>query len=389
MHYDVVIVGGALMGGSTAYHLLTREPGLKVCVVEKDSTYEFAASERSNAGVRVLFSQIENLRMSQYGHEFYSNFASLAAVDGEPAALDFYRNGYLFIANTSEQQEEMEANYAFQAAEGCRADLLDPDQLKERFPALNCEDVRCAVNSPNDGWIDSHGALLGLRRKAKALGADYVEAEVVDLIRDDHAVLGVRLANGDEIRAGHTVNTAGAWAPEICRMAGWDIPVEPLPRMVFYFHCRQDPGRLAYTRDGLGVGFRPEGQGFICGITNFDWAGRFNFEVNHDWFETFIWEKLAHRVPAFAEIKVQNAWAGHYAQCLFDGNMIIGGWPGGLERFLIATGFSGHGLQHAPAVGRALAELILDGQFAAIDLSRLTFQRVLDDDPYPEVGVKA
>ena len=229
MSYDLVIVGGALMGGSTAYHLLTRAPGLKVCVVERDPTYEFAASERSNAGVRVLFSQIENLRMSQYGHEFYANFSSLAAVDGEPAALDFYRNGYLFIANTAEQEAEMVANHAFQTAQGCRADLLDPGQLKERFPALNVEDVRCAVNAPNDGWIDSHGALMGLRRKAMALGADYVAAEVADLIRDDRAVLGVRLAGGEEIRAGYTVNTAGAWAPEICRMAGWDIPVE---------HCR-------------------------------------------------------------------------------------------------------------------------------------------------------
>ena len=387
--FDVVIVGGALVGCSTAYHLLARAPSLSVCVIERDPTFEFSASERSNAGVRLLFSQEENIRMSLYGHEFYGDFARRTGRFGEPQALTFYRNGYLFIANTEEQAAEMAANHAYQSGFGCAADLLDAAALQARFPMLRTDDVTLAVHAPNDGWIDSHGALMGFRKTVKAMGAICLDAAVERFDDDGNRVTGVRLSDGRRVAAPWVVNATGAWAPQLCETIGWTMPVEPMPRMVFYFECREPVGTLPLTRDGLGVGMRSEGCGYIAGITNYELAGQFCFDVRHDYFTEFIWEKLAHRVPAFEAIKVQSAWTGHYAQNTFDGNMIIGPWVGGLEGILVATGFSGHGLQHAPAVGRALAELILDGDFVSIDLSRFTYQRVIDRTPYPEVGVKA
>ncbi len=387
--FDVVIVGGALMGGSTAFHLLARAPHLSVCVIDKDPSFQYAASERSNAGVRLLFSQEENIRMSLYGHEFYGDFARVTGRHGEPQPLTFYRNGYLFIANTDDQAADMAANYDYQIGFGCQATLMDAAALKAKFPMFHTGDVTLAVYAPNDGWIDNHGALMGFRKTVKTMGATYLDAEVKGFTENGTAVTGVRLSDGRTISARWVVNTSGAWAPGLCQTIGWTMPVEPMPRMVFYFECRDPVGILPLTRDGLGVGMRSEGRGYITGITNYALAGEFCFDVNHAYFTDFVWEKLAHRVPAFEAIKVQSAWVGHYAQNSFDGNMIIGPWIGGLEGILVATGFSGHGLQHAPAVGRALAELILDGDFVTIDLSRFNYQRVLDRTPYPEVGVKA
>ena len=387
--YDVAIIGGALTGSSTAYHLLVREPGLRVCVIERDPSYEFAASARSNAGVRILFSQPENLEMSRYGHAFYAGFGDLMAIDGERPALDIYRHGYLFIANDAEQARDMELNHTFQITMECDVHLLDAEGVRERWPSLTADDIICAAYSPGDGWIDPHGALSGLRRKARSLGAAYMTGDVAGLDLENHRVTRVRLADGDTVAADWIVNATGAWARDICAMIGMTIPVEPLSRMVFFFQAQKQPEQLPFTRDGLGVGFRPEGNGFISGITNYDTAGSFCFDVQHAYFDEVVWPKLAHRVPLFESIRVQNAWAGHYAQNTFDGNMIIGPWVGHADNFLLATGYSGHGLQHTPAVGRALAELILDGGYQTIDLEPLSFQRVVDGKPYPERGVKA
>ncbi len=387
--YDVVVIGGALVGGSAAYHLLTREPGLRVAVVEPDPTYEFAASSLSFGGVRVLFSQEENIQMSQYGHEFYGDFARLTAVDGEAAALDFHRQGYLFIATEADAARDLEANFALQRRLGCAVEMLDGAGLAARYPSLRTSDVLAAVLAAQDGWIDPNGALVGLRRKAHALGARYRAARVVDLAHDGSRIQGVVLDDGDRLEAEWVVNCAGAWAGGISAMVGMEIPVVPLSRTNFHFDCRERLEPMPLLRDIPGSGFRPEGASYICGYTDFARVGRFDFEPRYEVFENHLWPGLAHRVPAFEAVRVQSAWAGHYAYNQFDGNLVIGPWIGGLENFLVATGFSGHGLQHAPAVGRALAELILDGAFQSIDLKRFTYQRIVDETPYPERGMRA
>jgi glycine/D-amino acid oxidase-like deaminating enzyme len=310
-------------------------------------------------------------------------------VDGEVQELHFTKQGYLFIANRPEQAADMEENYAFQTSMGCKAYLHDAAGLSRHFPSMNTSDVICAVHSPSDGWIDPYGALTGLRRKAKALGAIYLEDEVVDLSRRGERIAGVTLRRGGTLAADWIVNTTGAWASQICDMVGMKIPVVPLPRMQFYFETSAKLEPLPLTRDGFGLGFRPEGAGYTTGITNHAAAGEFCWDVHYEHFDEVIWPKLATRVPAFEALKVKNGWAGHYAQNIFDGNAIIGAWTGEIENFLIATGDSGHGLQHAPAMGRALAELILDGRFMMIDLSALSYKRIQDDRPYAEKGVKA
>lgn len=387
--HDIIIIGGGLHGCSTAYHLLTRDPALRVAVIEKDPTYEHAASARSNAGVRVLFSQAENIQMSRYGHEVYGNFAELMAVDGEPAQLDFYRHGYLFLSNTEEQAATMRANHKLQTAMRCDVRLLDGPGVGELYPCFRTDTITCAAYSPNDGWLDPHGALTGLRRKARALGAEYIHAEATGIDISKGLVRAVALADGRRLPCQTLVNNTGAWANEVCRLAGFNIPVAPLPRATFYFEPAEPLGITPQTIDGQPVGIRPEGKGFLCGNTDFTRAGNFKWTVDHDIFESVISPRLARLAPALETLKVINAWPCHYAYNHFDGNMLIGSWPNGPENMLMATGFSGHGLQHAPAAGRALSELILAGRFETIDLERFHCKRVAEGRAEPEAGVLA
>lgn len=387
--YDVIIIGGALAGGSTAYHLLSKDPSVRVCVIEKDPTYESAPSALSMAGVRLLFSQIENLQMSQYGHQFYSSFGSLMAIDDEPVDLHFWKQGYLFIAGTAGQAADMEENHRFQTAQGVDAMLLDADALSRVFPDMSTAGVTAAVFSPHDGWIDPYGALTGLKRKAIALGATYLHGEVVGIERDAKLLRAVVLADGRKLTAEHFVNTAGLYAAQVAEMVGMKIPVQPLPRTQYYFETHEALAPLPLTRDQVGVGFRPEGVGFLSGLTEMSRVGNFVTEPNWDAFEDRIWPMLANRVPKFEAIRLKHAWATHYAQNVFDGNAIIGSWTSGCPNFHLVAGCSGHGLQHAPAAGRAISELILDGRLGTLDLSRLSYDRIESNDPYPEKGVKA
>lgn len=389
MTFDVVVIGGAITGLCTAYHLLQRSSDLRIGVVEADPAYTRAATALSTAGVRILFSQPENILMSKYGHEFFGSFPERVATDSEDAPLSFRRQGYLFIANTSEQAADMQANYDLQRSLGCEVVLFEGPELKDRFPAYNTEDVVLAAYSPNDGWIDPHAAVMGLIRKVRALGAEYVHGRAVEVLHDAKLVRGVKLADGRILRCDHLVNATGAWSKELSTQLGMSLPVEPLPRMVYFFEARDQLSHLPLTLDGVGAGFRPEGSGFIAGVTEYGTVGEFCFEVDYTYFEEVVWPRLAHRVPAFEAIKMKSAWVGHYDQNTFDGNVIVGPWIGGLQNYYVTAGSSGHGLQHAPAIGRAVAELIVEGSFTSIDLSRFTYQRVLDNAPYPERGAKA
>ena len=283
----------------------------------------------------------------------------------------------------------MEANFAFQQSRSLNTQLLSGDGVKTVFPVLNTEDVIWGNYSPNDGFLDPHGALTGLRRKARALGAKFVQGDVASLETANGLVRAVLLRDSTRLTADIVVNNTGAWAHEICAMLGFDIPVRPLHRTTFYFEPETPQPKLPQTLDGQPAAFRQQGEGFLTGLTQFEIAGTFQWEPKHDLFEGTIWPRIAHRNPAFETIKLKNAWACHYAYNSFDGNMLIGNWPGQPENFYLATGFSGHGLQHAPATGRAMAELILDGRFESIDLDRFHARRVVEERPEPERGVKA
>ena len=386
---DIIIIGGSIMGSSIAYHLgMTGRAG-DVCVIEPDPAYEWAAAPRSSGGVRLMHGLVENIEMSRYGREVYKNFAQLMDVDGLPGSFDFLEHGYLYLVAGPDDVAAAEESWKIQTGLGVPNDLLDRDELSARFPSLYVGDVDAAIHGPQDGFIDPHAAVTGFRRKATSLGVTYIKDKVVDIQVSGGLARAVVLGSGEIISSDIIVNVAGAWGPEICAMVGMKVPVQPLSRNTFYFEIQGEVETMPLTKDPGGIAFRQEGAGFTVGLTDTDVAFGFNWEVDHDLFESRFWPVLAHRIPAFEALQLKRGWAGHYAFNHMDGNTIIGKWIGGLDNFYIATGFSGAGLQKGPAIGRAMTELLLNGGYQTIDLTRMSFQRVIDEKPLIEVGFTA
>jgi glycine/D-amino acid oxidase-like deaminating enzyme len=336
--------------------------------------------------VRILFSCPENIEMSKFGRDFIRGFPQRMAVDGREAPVDWVQGGYLFIV-PPRAMGLLEANYQRQRAHGCDVEMLDPRRLKERFPSMFVDDLGGGVHSPGDGWCDPNGLLQGFRRKAIALGAEYVQDRVSGLTRSGKRVVEAQLASGDTVRADVFVNATGAWAGEVCAMVGMPLPIVPLRRFEHYFTASSPLERLPYVKDVDRLAFRSEGVGFSGGLVDSDEPRGFNFEVDHGYFERVVWPALAHRFPAFEAARCHRTWSGLYEQCELDGNPVIGNWPGELENFYVVSGFSGHGMMHAPAAGRAIAELIATGSFQTLDLSRLGYERIIRGEPYAEVGI--
>jgi FAD-dependent oxidoreductase domain-containing protein 1 len=388
MHnYDVAIVGGGIIGSSAAYFLKTLVPSLSVCVIEPDPTYEFSSTVRASGGARRLFSCPENIEMSNFSIDFIKRFPQNMAVDGREAPVDWVEGGYLFIV-PPEAMPMLEAHALRQRAHGCDIDLLTPAQLKERFPSMYVGDLGGGAHSPRDGWCDPHGLLQGTRRKAASLGAVYIQDRVVALSKSGSSVSEAALASGVGVRAAAFVNAAGAWAGRICGMIGMPLPVAPMRRFEHYFTAGGRIERLPYVKDIERLAFRSEGAGFSGGLVDANEPRGFNFEVDHQYFERVVWPAVAHRFPVFEAAKCHRTWSGLYEQCELDGNPIIGNWKGRLDNFYVVGGFSGHGMMHAPAAGRGIAELIITGTFQSIDLGRLGYRRVARGEPYPEEGIK-
>jgi glycine/D-amino acid oxidase-like deaminating enzyme len=384
--FDVVIVGGAVMGSAVAYFLKSLAPAIDVAVVEPDRTYALASTPRASGGARRQFSCPENIEMSNFGIPFIEAADEVLAVGGERAHVEWRRGGYLFIVGP-ENLGVLRDNADRQRAMGVRADLLDPDALHERFPSMNLDGIAGGVHTPDDGWCDPSGLLQALRRKARSLGVDYVEDRVVAIDHDAVAARGVRLASGGAIAAAHVVNAAGPWAKEVAAMVGMALPIEPLRRFEHYFETPNAIEPLPYVKDTARLAFRPEGRGYSGGLVNGDEPRGFNFDVDHDWFERVVWPALAERFPAFEACRCKRTWSGLYEQSELDGNPVIGRWEDRLPNFHVVGGFSGHGMMHAPAAGRAIAELIVHGRFTTLDLSRLGYRRIVDNEPYAERGI--
>jgi len=378
----IVIIGGGVIGSSTAYHLAKAGHAADVVVVEPDPTYEFAASPRATGGIRQLFTVPENIRMAQYGHEVYGQFETLMAVDGEPAPINFHREGYLWLGSGKADVDSLMANWRVQTAHGARIELLDPKGVKHRFPSMRVDDIDIAAYSPDDGFLDPHSVLMGFRRKAVSLGVKYLKDRIVDFEVSGKRVVAATLESGERLAADMFVNAANCWGPELCDKLGMKVPVYPMHRLTFYFEIRETLEALPLTRHiSKNVSFRPQGAGYITGNTKYDEPPGFNWDIDYNYFDEAIWPGLAERVPAFETLKVSGAWAGHYDQNSFDNNAILGPWSGVLDNFHIALGFSGHGLMQSPAVGRGLSELLLYGSYRTLDLSRMGYQRILNNTP--------
>ena len=393
---DVLIVGGAAVGSSVAYHL-TADPDFEgsVLVVERDPTYAGAATALSAASIRQQFSHPANVRMSRYGLEVIRNFPQLMAVKDEPGPdLGFQPGGYLFLAATEAGAAVLRETHAVQRACGAETMLWSPDEAADAFPHLRTEDLTLAsYGGAEEGWFDNMGLLQGFRRKAIAQGAEYLRGEVSAIDRNGPTVI---LADGTRIAAGTVVNAAGTRGARIARMAGLDIPVEPRKRTLFVFDCERSPegtarvngGCLPLMIDSSGVFVRPEGRHFLAGAPPADdpEVDPDDFEPRWQEFEETIWPALAARSPAFEAIREVRRWAGHYDFNTFDQNAILGR-DAGLPWFVHASGFSGHGLQQSPAVGRGLAELIVHGGYRTLDLFDLGPERIRAGRPIIEKAV--
>jgi FAD-dependent oxidoreductase domain-containing protein 1 len=373
--FDVVIVGGAAIGSAVAYFLL-HDLGFAgtVAVIERDPTYARAATTLSAASVRQQFSTPENIRMSRFGITF---FDGLKLRFGRDASVGFRPGGYLLLADAA-GADVLAANHAIQQAEHADIALMDASELKARFPWLETSDLAAGAFGRNgEGWFDAHSLLELLRRGARERGAVYLHGEVVGIERRRDHVDAARLADGRRIACGTLVNAAGPQAGDVAALAGLRLPVEPRKRCVFVVACRAELPGMPLLVDTTGVWARPEGNGFICGVSppgDADPRAE-DFDVDYGLFETTVWPALAHRVPAMEALKLVRGWAGHYDFNALDQNAVIGPHPQ-VANFIFANGFSGHGLQQAPAAGRAVAELIVRGRFVSLDLTRFGYARI-------------
>lgn len=367
------------MGSSIAWHLAS-DPGFtgSVVVVERDPTYARASSALSASSIRQQFSTPLNIHLSRYGIGFLRRAPESLGVD-----LGLKEPGYLFLASAA-GEAVLRANHAIQKGEGCSVELLDPAALGRRFPWISAEDVALASHgTANEGWFDGPALMQAFRRKARERGVQYVADEVVEL-----AAHAVTLRSGGRIEARTIVLAAGPWSGEVAARAGIALPVEPRRRSVFVFDVREPPGPTPLVIDPSGTWFRPEGRFYIGGTTpaaGNDPPGA-PLEVQHQEWDDMVWPTLAARVPAFEAAKVVNSWAGYYEYNTFDQNGIVGRHPE-IESLIFATGFSGHGIQQSPAVGRAVAELIAHGSYRTIDLSPFGYERISAGWPIRELNV--
>jgi len=376
--FDVTIIGGGVIGSSIAYHLANDGFDGQIVVFEKDSTYERASTVLSVGGIRRQFSTEVNIRICQYSLSFYKEFGERMEVDGERPEIDFKPRGYLFLGN-ERNWPLLVKHQAFQRALGVETQLLDREETLRLIPDLYTEDLMGSSFSPGDGYMDPHSTLQGFIKKAKHLGVRYLYQEVVEILREGNRIEGVKTKDGTRYSSSLIVNAAGPYAGEVGKMAGVEIPVVPVRRMVYLVRPpRLFEYDLPLTIDPSGVYFLHEtGRQILTGKSRKEEPVGFNFSWDRQYFQEEIWSSLAHRIPLLNELKLIRGWAGLYEVNQWDFNGIIGRHPE-VSGFLMAVGFSGHGFQQAPAVGKALSELIRLGRYETVDVSPLGYERILE-----------
>lgn len=387
VRYDVVIIGGAIVGSSIAYYLRAEGFSGSIVLVERDPQFAHAATTLSCASIRQQFSIPENIRLSQFTLKL---FRRLTEEFGPDADIGFREGGYLILAGEN-GLPILKANHQTQMAEGADIVLEDAEALVRRFAWLSAEGITAgAYGRTGEGWFDAHAMLMLFRKALREKKIDFITADVTGIERQGDRVTGVGLDNGERLDAGIVVNAAGPNAGKVSAMAGLVLPVEPRKRNVFIFEAREKYDDMPLLVDPSGIYVRPEGSVYITGGAEPEDgdgpADASDFEPDWPLFEEVIWPVLATRIPAFEAIKPTRAWAGHYDYNTLDQNAVIGPHPQ-VQNFLFANGFSGHGLQQAPAVGKALAELIVHGGYRTVDCSAFGYERVAEGRAFRELNV--
>ena len=371
---DVVIVGGGIMGWCTAYNLLAGGFRGRVVVIERDHLRRRTSTCLAVGGFRQQFGTEINIRIVRRSVSFYENFADLMETpDGRPD-ISLRQRGYLFLAS-EKTWPVFQRRHQLQTRLGVEVTLLTAQQARELVPELDLDGVVGAAFCPRDGYLDPYAVLQGFEAKARHLGAECKYEEAVAIERDGAGVKSVR-TTVSSIATRTLVNAAGAWAGELARLAGVEVPVRPWRRQVYV--CRLPPavGRdFPMVVDVTGVHFRSETGGLIVvGGTTASDTDTFDAIWDRSPFVDEIWPVLASRVPCFDTLRLENGWAGLYDENPIDHNAIIGCHPE-LPGFYLINGFSGHGLMQGPAAGRGLAELVMWGEYRTVDLSPLSLSR--------------
>ena len=389
--YDVVIIGGAVMGSSLAFHL-TRDPGFEgsVCVVERDPSYAKTSTAHTNSCIRQQFSDPVNIKISQFGVEVLRDFRDYCGDDRVPE-IQHDTFGYLYLAADPARAATLAENAAFQQSHGAGTLHLGAAEIAARWPFIETADLLAGNwGSRDEGYFDGGTMFEWYRRLAAEGGAHYVKGEVAGIEQGGPRVTAVTLTDGTRIAAGTIVNAAGPRAARVAAMIGREMPVVPRKRWSFVFRAERPlPAPLPLVIDPSGVHMRSDGPTqYLAGCPPFDDADADpdDFHLDDAIWEDHVWPILATRVPAFEAIRRVTQWVGHYAFNTLDQNAIIGPDPE-FANMLWMNGFSGHGFQQAAAMGRGLAEWIIHGRYLTLDLSQFAIDRVAKNRPLVEKAV--
>ncbi|SFJ40175.1 NAD(P)/FAD-dependent oxidoreductase [Jannaschia pohangensis] len=392
--YDIVIVGGAIMGASTAW-FLTDNPDFdgSILVVERDPTYSACSTAHTNSCIRQQYSTELNVRVSQFAADFIKNIRSYMGGDERVPHLAIRSFGYMYLADTPGFADTLRANHRVQQAAGAATQLMSAEQIKAAYPFYNVDDILLgSINVVDEGYWDGATVFDWWRRQSRERGVEYLHGEVVALNRNAAGtrVESVTLASGQVIACGQVVNASGPRAARTAAMAGIKVPVEPRKRYSWVFKAETPLDRdLPLTIDPSGAHVREHGGGtYLAGGHSAIDPGvePDDFTMDHDLWESHVWPAIATRIPAFEAVKVTSQWVGHYAMNTFDHNAIVGPHPE-VTNFHFINGFSGHGLQQSPAMGRGLAEWLTYGDYRSLDLRPFAFDRIAAGNPIPEVAV--
>ena len=389
--YDVVIVGGAMMGSAVAWFLTDLGFDGRILVVDRDMSFEKTATATSTSCIRQQFSTELNVRISHFGAEFVTHLRDYMGGDLRVPQLGIRNFGYLYLADSDTFADDLRARAAVQQAAGAATRLLSRDQIARLYPFYALDDIVLgSINTRDEGYFDSMAVFEWLRRQAQERGVEYVEAEVIGIEVTGARVQSVALGDGTRIACGQVINAAGPRAGHVARMAGIDLPVEPRKRYSWVFKAEQPLDRdLPLTIDPSGLHVRENGGGTYQAGGHFgdDPAVAFDdFAMDHGLWEAEVWPLLAARIPQFEAIKLTHSWVGHYEMNTFDHNAVLGPHSE-LANYLFINGFSGHGLQQAPAMGRGLAEWICHGGYQSLDLTEFHYDRLLSGAPKVEKAV--
>jgi sarcosine oxidase subunit beta len=381
---DVVIIGGGIVGSSIAWHLA--HAGCKsVLVIERESSQGKGSTGKSMGGVRAQFSTPANIQMSLYSIPFYARFEEVV---GHPA--DYRPQGYLFLATKDSHLAYLRNNFERQKKLGLKtARLLSADEIRTMLPQIRSDDVLGGSFCSTDGFVDPYSVMNGFMVSAVEHGATlWKKAEVTGITKDQEGAFRMETSRGP-VSTRTIVNAAGAWAAQIAKFVGIDLPVEPLRRMLVPSEPFSDfPHTSPMVIDmSTGFHFRPEGRGFLLAWNDPEETPGYKTDFEPSFIEKILMH-AADRVPAFENLPInpKRAWAGLY-EMTPDHHCILGP-VAEVPGFFLANGFSGHGVMHSPATGKILADLILQGKTNVVDdVTVLAFERFAKGELLHETAV--